>query len=40
MRDVRVAPDIAMMNSADSARAIVLAETVQRELDAARAQFG
>ncbi len=40
MRDVRdLFPDIAMMNSADSARATVLAETVKRELDAARARL-
>ena len=40
MRDVRdLFPDIAAMDSADGTRATVLAETVQRELDAARARL-
>ena len=40
MRDVRdLFPDIAIMDSADRTRATILAETVQRELDAARARL-
>jgi pimeloyl-ACP methyl ester carboxylesterase len=40
MRDVRdMFPDVATMDSADAARATVLAETVQRELDMARARL-
>lgn len=41
IRDVRdLFPDIGVMDSADRARATILAETVQRELDAARARLG
>jgi non-heme chloroperoxidase len=40
MRDARdLFPDIASMDSVDRARATVLAETVQREIDAARARL-